>query len=124
MYPKQVKAKVGERIQFVCVVSGFGQNYSIKWYNSDNPDKALLTTHSHVLDIPLVQLNDSGTYYCVVKKDASFASNNSTLQVIGISEPYVCMCACICVYVCMRVPAYVYVCACVCMNIISKVILA
>ena len=86
VYPEGVKAKIGERVQFVCVASGLGQNYTIKWYNSNSPDNPLVTiNHSHVLDIPLVQLNNSGSYYCVVKNEsANFVSNITTLQVIGM----------------------------------------
>lgn len=86
MYPESAKPKYGESVQFVCMASGFGQNYSIKWYSSHNPENALLTiTHSHVLDIPHVQLNDSGSYYCVVKNAlGTVTSNTSSLQVIGM----------------------------------------
>ena len=82
VYPESVKARVGESIQFVCAVSGLGQNYSIKWYNSYNPE--ITITHSHVLDIHHVQLNDSGSYYCEVKDElGTVVSNLSSLQVIG-----------------------------------------
>ena len=117
VHPKGVKVKVGERVQFVCVASGFGQNYTIKWYNSNNSDNPLVTiNHSHVLDIPLAQLNNSGSYYCVVKNEfAEFVSNISPLQVIGTyySRLYACVEAwraynIVCMYTCM------YMCACMC----------
>ena len=90
VYPESLKAKVGESVQFVCAVSGFGQNYSIKWYNNNGPENVLPTiNHSHVLDIPQVQLNDLGNYYCVVKSESgTVASNTSSLQVIGICYPH------------------------------------
>lgn len=85
MYPESVKAKVGESVQFVCAVSGIGQNYSVKWYNSYTLENALPTVnHSHVLNIPYVQLNDSGSYYCVAKNGSgTTVSSTSTLQVLG-----------------------------------------
>ena len=81
MYPNNVTAKVGERIQFVCVVSGFGQNYSIKWY--DNHNNTLSTiNHTHVLDILLVQ--ESGSYYCVVSNSSGIQIRTSgVLKVVG-----------------------------------------
>ena len=85
-------AKVGENVQFVCVASGFGQSYSIVWYNNHNPENPLPTVgHSHVLDIPLVQLHDSGNYYCVVmnKSGVVVSSSTSSLQVIGMFTNYV-----------------------------------
>lgn len=81
MYPENVKAKVGESVQFVCTVSGFGQNYSIKWYNSDGSELPTIN-HFHVLDIPRVQLNDSGTYHCVVSNE--FGVQNQTLAVLKV----------------------------------------
>lgn len=85
MYPESVNAKVGESVQFVCTVSGVGHDYSIEWYNEHSPEIPLLTiNHSHVLDIPLVQLNDSGNYYCVVSNESGVQINTSgVLQVIG-----------------------------------------
>ena len=104
VYPEGIKAKVGERVQFVCVVSGFGWNYTVKWYSISKPDDVLATiNHTHVLDIPNIQLNDSGSYYCKVQDEhGSFASNSSILQVIGTSKLCVlmCMCTCVCVCVC------------------------
>lgn len=74
-------ARVGESVQFVCVVGGFGQNYSIKWYR----ENALLTTnHSHMLDLPVIGLNYSATYYCVVNNKFGDQINTSAvLQVMG-----------------------------------------
>jgi len=87
VYPATVEAKFGESVQFVCTVSGFGQNYSIEWYNEHSPEKPLpVINHSHVLDIPVAHLNHSGRYYCAVKNESGavvFTSNISTLQVIG-----------------------------------------
>lgn len=92
MYPKSVEAKVGESVQFACIVSGFGQNYNIVWYNDHNFEKPILAiNHSHVLDIPVAHLSDSGSYYCAVKNESGavmFTSNISTLQVIGTA--YMC----------------------------------
>ena len=81
VYPKNVVAKVGERIQFVCVVSGFGGNYSIKWY--DNHNNTLPTiNHTHVLDISLVQEN--GSYYCEVSNGSGIQVHTSgVLKVVG-----------------------------------------
>ena len=85
MYPENVKAKVGESAQLVCAVSGFGQNYSIKWYNNNSSGNTLPTiNHSHVLDIPQVQLNDSGNYYCVVSNESGAQSQTlAVLKVVG-----------------------------------------
>ena len=80
MYPESLKAKVGESVQFVCAVSGLGHNYSVKWYNSYNPDNVI--NHSHVLDIHHVQMNDSGSYYCEVSNE--HGGHNQTLAVLKV----------------------------------------
>ena len=80
MYPESLKARVGESVQFVCAVSGVGQNYSIKWYNDYNPENVI--NHSHVLDIHHVELNDSGDYYCEVSNE--HGGHNSTLAVLKV----------------------------------------
>ena len=85
MYPESVKARAGESIQFVCAVSGLGQNYSIKWYNSYNPE--ITITYSHVLDIHHVQLNDSGSYYCEVSNEHGVHNETrAILKVVGESS--------------------------------------
>ena len=121
MYPKGIKAKVGERFQFVCNVSGFGWNYTVKWYSTSKPDDALATiNHTHVLDIPVTQLNDSGSYYCKVQNEhESLNSSSSILQVIGTSKlcALVCVCSSVCVCVCVFVCAHA--CMCVCTNVFS-----
>lgn len=87
MYPEGVRAKVGDSVQFVCAVNGFGQNYSIKWYSNHSPEYPLPTiNHSHVLDIPLVQLNDSGSYYCVVSDDSG--TQNQAVGVLNAVGNY------------------------------------
>lgn len=103
VYPDKVKAKLGENAQFICVVSGFGQDYSVKWYADHNLDDALPTiNHSHVLDVSLVQQNDSGSYYCVVTRESGVRVNTSgALKVIGRSiEIIMVQLYCIEVYFC------------------------
>ena len=88
VHPKNVTAKVGEGVQFVCVVRGFGQNYSIKWYDIYN--NALPTiSHTHVLDVPVVQEN--GSYYCVVSNASGIQVRTlGVLEVVGKSYVLIC----------------------------------
>lgn len=64
----------------MCAVSGFGHNYTITWYNGHN----LIINHSHVLDIPHVQLNDSGNYYCVVSNESGVVNRPATLATLKV----------------------------------------
>ena len=80
MYPESLRATFGESVQFVCAVSGLGQNYSVKWYNNYNPGNVI--HHSNVLDIYHVQLNDSGSYHCSVSNEHGV--HNETLAVLKV----------------------------------------
>ena len=84
VYPESSKVKVNDGIDFVCVVNGHGRSYDIEWrFINDNFVNTSLLTQSHVLNIPNVQLNNSGKYECIVSGKTQRNTVSGALQVIG-----------------------------------------
>jgi len=86
VYPDSSKVMIDGGIYFVCVVNGLGHSYDIEWhFINQNVENSSLLTQSYVLNISNVQLNDSGSYYCIVRNGTEeiLESTPGVLQVIG-----------------------------------------
>jgi len=86
VYPDSSKVTIDGGIYFVCVVNGLGHSYDIEWrFINQNVENSSLLTRSCVLNISSVQLNDSGSYYCIVRNGTKeiLESTPGVLQVIG-----------------------------------------
>lgn len=86
VHPESSKVTVDDGIELACVVNGLRHDYTIEWrFINCKQQSSSLLTHSLVLNISGVQLNDSGSYECIVRNGSGipYSSTPGILQVVG-----------------------------------------